>query len=31
VTDSGITVNDLMMWTLRTSRPVSAALDGRIK
>jgi 5'-nucleotidase len=31
VTDTGIVVNDLMMQTLRTSSPVSAALDGRVR
>jgi len=31
VRDTGIIVNDLMMQTLRTASPVSAALDGRIR
>jgi 5'-nucleotidase/UDP-sugar diphosphatase len=31
VRDTGIVVNDLMMQTLRTSSPVSAALDGRVR
>ena len=31
VTDTGIIVNDLMMQTLRTSSPVSASLDGRVR
>jgi 5'-nucleotidase / UDP-sugar diphosphatase len=31
VTDTGIIVNDLMMATLKTSNPASAALDGRVR
>lgn len=31
VTETGIVVNDLMMQTLRSSSPVSAALDGRVR
>ena len=31
VTDTGIIVNDLMMSTLKTSSPASAALDGRVR
>jgi 5'-nucleotidase len=31
VRDTGLIVNDLMMQTIRTSSPVSAALDGRIR
>jgi 5'-nucleotidase len=31
VAETGIVVNDLMMQTLRSSSPVSAALDGRVR